>query len=236
MPVATLTTQFLSTLPAFIPSTGAVSYFDTEIKGFMLEYRAAGSGTYYYRYRDGMGKVRMSRICRMNDLPLADVRAKAHAIKLLVSEGGDPIMERHRFKDTPTFADFVQDRYLPYAKVKKRSWATDECVLRLHLIPIFGAVRLDRITRSEVIAMHHEARNKGYAAGTCNRMLVLMKFLFNCAIRWDILPGQANPCVGVEAFVDNGARERYLTEEEAKALFEELARNGNVQVARVVAR
>ena len=235
MPVQTLTTQFLTTLPACEPLVGCTSYFDTELKGFMLEHRVGGGGTYYFRYRDHQNKVRMSRIGRIGDIALPDARAKAHAIKMLVTEGGDPIVERHRFKDVPTFAEMVRDRYIPFVKIKKRSWETDECVLRLHLLPCFGEFRLNRISRSDVVAMHHAAKTKGYAAGTCNRMLVLLKYIFNCAIKWDILPAQANPCAGVEPFDDNGARERYLTHDEAKQLFTELGSNANVQVARVVA-
>ncbi len=235
MPVQTLTTQFITTLPTCQPLAGAVAYFDTEIKGFMLEHRASGGGTYYLRFRDAANKVRMSRIGRVLDMPLVDARAKAHAMKQMVNDGGDPLVERHRFRDVPTFAELVQDRYLPYIKIKKRSWETDECLLRLHLVPCFGEFRLNRITRSDVVAMHHAAKVKGYAAGTCNRMLVLLKFIFNCAIRWDILPTHSNPCVGVEPFDDNGARERYLSQAEAKSLFDELGRNANVQVGKVVA-
>jgi integrase len=235
MPVQTLTAQFLTTLPGCAPPTGSVAYFDTEIKGFMLEHRAGGGATFYFRYRDADAKLRMNHISRVDDMALADARAKAHAMKAMVTEGGDPKVERHRFRDTPTFAALVQDRYLPYVKMRKRSWATDECMLRLHLLPHFGDFKLNRITRSDVEAMHHKAREQGYAAGTCNRMLVLLKFIFNCAIRWDILPPQANPCARVEPFEDNGARERYLTQEEVKSLFLELARNANVQVGRVVA-
>ena len=235
MPVHTLTTQFLSTLMPAGPISGSVSYFDTEIKGFMLEHRAGGGATFYFRYRDATRRMRMNHIGRLGRVALVDARAKAHSMQQMVGEGGDPVVERHRFRDVPTLAELVQERYLPYVKVRKRSWGTDECMLRLHLLPYFGEFRLNRITRSDVEAMQQEARAKGYAAGTCNRMLVLLKFIFNCAIRWDVLPSGANPCAGVEPFEDLGARERYLTQAEAHSLFEELASNGNVQVTQVVA-
>ena len=235
MPVHTLTTQFLSTLSAAGPASGSVCYFDTEIKGFMLEHRAGGGATFYFRYRDATRRVRMNHIGQLKRIALADARAKAHAMRQMVGEGGDPMVERHRFRDVPTLAELVEERYMPYVKMRKRSWETDECMLRLHLLPHFGEFRLNRVTRSDVVAMHHELRQKGYAASTCNRMLVLLKFIFNCAIRWDILPSGANPCVGVEPFEDRGARERYLTQAEAHRLFEELASNGNVQVTQVVA-
>lgn len=61
-----------------------------------------------------------------------------------------------------------------------------------------------------------------------------MKFIYNCAIRWDILPPKSNPCDGVEPFEDHGARERYLTTEEVQRLFDELDTNRNVQVGQVI--
>jgi len=234
MPTQALTAEFLATLPGREPASGAVSYFDTEIKGFLLEHRTSGGATYYFRYRDAASKVRMHRIGRTEDIGLSDARAKAHKMRQMVIEGGDPKVESHRFKDVPTFGDFVRDRYLPYANTRKRSAWMDESLLRNHLLPLFGEFRMNRVTRSDVVTMHHEAKIKGYAAGTCNRWLVLMKFIYNCAIRWDVLPADGNPCKGVEPFEDNGARERYLTQEEVGRLFDELDTNRNVQVAQVI--
>lgn len=235
MPVQTLTSLFMSSLPTTGPVKGSVCYFDTEIKGFLLEHRAGGGATYYFRYRDSYRRVRMVHIGRMSQMTLADARGKANAMRKMMVEGGDPMVERHRFRDLPTLAELVHDRYLPYVRLRKRSWETDDCMLRNHLLPHFGEFRLDRITRSDVVNLHQTMREKGYAAGTCNRALVLLKFIFNCAIRWGILPASANPCSGVESFEDRGARERYLTQAEAFRLFDELIRNDNAQVARVVA-
>jgi hypothetical protein len=65
MPVQTLTNQFLSTLPSIVPPKGAVSFFDTGIKGFILEHRTSGGATYYFRYRDAAQRLRMARIGRL---------------------------------------------------------------------------------------------------------------------------------------------------------------------------
>ncbi|MDP1607468.1 MAG: tyrosine-type recombinase/integrase [Rhodocyclaceae bacterium] len=234
MPAQALSAEFMATLPCREPASGAVSYFDTEIKGFLLEHRASGGMTYYFRYRDASAKVRMHRVGRADEVSLADARAKAHKMRQMVAEGGDPKLESHRFRDVPSFGTFVAERYLPYAKTRKRSWKTDEIMLRNHLLPVFAELRMNRVTRSDVVAFHHAVKEKGYAAGTCNRMLVLMRFIYNCAIRWDILPTTGNPCVGVEPFEDNGARERYLSQEEVGRLFDELDTNRNVQVGQVI--
>ena len=234
MPTQALTCEFINSLSGREPTTGAVNYFDTEIKGFLLEHRASGGATFYFRYRDAAGKVRLNRIGRADETAVSDARAKAHKMKQMVAEGGDPKVESHRFKDVPTFGDFVAERYLPYAKTRKRSWDTDETMLRNHLLPVFAELRMNRITRSDVVAFHHVVFDKGYAAGTCNRMIVLMKFIYNCAIRWDVLPPKSNPCDGVEPFEDHGAKERYLTSQEVRRLFDELDTNRNVQVGQVI--
>jgi integrase len=49
-----------------------------------------------------------------------------------------------------------------------------------------------------------------------------------------VLPKDTNPCNGVEPFEDNGARERYLTQDEVQRLFDELDSNPNKQVAQVI--
>jgi integrase len=233
MPTQALTADFLATLSQRTPEEGCVNYFDTEIKGFLLEHRSTGGATFYFRYRDASSKLRLSRIGRSNEISASDARAKAHQLKKMVSEGGDPKLEQNRLKEVPTLESFIVNRYLPYVKARKRSWQTDETLLRLHLLPAFGQHRLNRISRSDVIDFQRKAQTKGYAPGTCNRMIVLLKFVFNCAIRWDVL-FHTNPCNGVPMLEDCSTTERYLTAQEANKLFLELEANRNTQVGQVI--
>ena len=232
MPIALISEAFIASLK---PSADArrVDYFDAEIKGFILEVRPA-SLTYYFRYRDAQRKVRQMQVGKHPELKVSDARAKAYALKQLLKEGGDPAKEGVRNTQAPLFVEFIRQKYLPYAKVSKRSWRTDECVLRNHLVPRFGDVRLNRITQATVQEMLFEGKQEGYAVGTCNRWLVLMRSILNLAIRWDLLSEGANPTRHVDCFEDNGARERYLTEEEVGRLFAEIERNRNTQVGQVV--
>ena len=234
MPTTMLSNELVRSLPGLVNPRRPVCFFDTETKGFMLEVRPSGGATYYFRYRDAASRIRLNRIGRLEDLTLADARSQAHKMRKMVDEGGDPKLESHRFKDIPSFAEFIRDRFIPHVKIRKRSWRTDEVVIRLHLMPRFGALRLNRVTRADVVSFHHDLSLKGYAAGTCNRILVQLKFIFNCAIRWDILPPLSNPCVGVELLEDPGGEERYLNEEEVGRLFAELDRNRNLQVAQII--
>jgi integrase len=209
-------------------------YFDTEIKGFLIEHRQTGNGTYYFRYRDAGRTVRLSRIGTLGEISLADARAKAHAMSRMVREGGDPKLESQRFKAAPTFDSFVAERYMPYARARKRSWNTDDTILRNHVLSVLSGVRMNRISRSDILSLHQTLFEKGYAAATCNRVIVLIKFIYNCAIRWEVLPPGSNPCDGIDPFDDHGARERYLTPQEVQRLFNELDGNRNVQVGQVI--
>lgn len=196
--------------------------------------RYSGGATYYFRYRDGAGKLRFCNLGRVNEVALADARAKAHKMLMLVNDGGDPKFERHRFRDVPGMADFVHEHYLPYVRIRKRSWITDERLLINHVLPVFGQLRMNRVVRSDVVAFQHGLLERGYAPGTCNRILVVLKYVYNCAIRWDVLPLGGNPCDGVRMFEDDGACERYLTADEVRRLFAELDANRNVQVAQII--
>jgi integrase len=235
MPIQTITLSLLSSINLEKnPPKRVVCYFDTEIKGFCLELRPSGGMTYYFRYRDHAKVVRLIKIGRVEEIDLSAARVKAYDIKALINEGGDPKVEYARLLSFPTFGEFIAERYLPFIKVRKRSAWMDETLLRNHLLPIFSAYRLNRIKRADIIKMHHAAKAKGFADGTCNRWLILMRFIFNCAIRWELLPLDANPCKGVELFADNGARERYLTAEEVGRLFEVLDSRANDQLAKIV--
>ena len=234
MAIQNLTTAFITTLEQN-PPPRRTEYCDTELTGFFLEYRSRGKGTYYFRYRDRTGRTRQQRLGKLSDTPVADARVRAHQLQQTINAGDDIQQSAHSHREIPTLRTFVSDRYLPYVKEHKRSWDTDETNLRLHLLPAFGEKPMDRITRAEVTALHQRLKQQGYAAGTCNRILVLLKFVFNCALRWEILPSSSvNPCVGVTPFADHGARERYLTDGEVKRLLAVLDTTRQTMVAQIV--
>lgn len=233
MPSCALTSELLAGLPLRVPRRGSVNYFDTETKGFMLEHRASGGATWYFRYRDAGGVVRQQRIGAYPELPLAQARVRALQMRERVDAGQAPQEVVRPVVALPTLAEFVASRYLPYVQSRKRSWALDEVLLRLHVLPGMGNKRLDEISRHDVLTMHETLRQGGYAAGTCNRVPVLVKYVFNCAIRWEVLE-KNNPCANVPLFEDRGARERYLSPDEVQRLFAELDRSPQPQIGQII--
>ncbi|MEP5375930.1 MAG: site-specific integrase, partial [Hyphomicrobiales bacterium] len=103
----------------------------------------------------------------------------------------------------------------------KRSWKTDECLLRVHLIPAFGTNHLDEITKNDVIKYRQAALDSGAKPGTVNRRLILMRYIFNLAVRdWEVPGVPRNPTHGVALLEENNKKERYITEEELKRLYD----------------
>ncbi len=233
MPTALISESFIANLDQLEPGK-RIDTFDAEIKGFILEYRHPRKLSFYFRYRDTLRRVRQIQLGKHPALSVSDARAKAHQCKAVVKIGGDPQHVAARLQPAALFGDFIREKYLPHAQATKRSWSTDECLLRNHLLPRFSAVRLNCISLAMVQAMMLEGRKAGYTAGTCNRWLVLLRYIFNLAIRWELMPEGSNPTRNVDLLQDNGARERYLTSEEVRSLFEEIERNRNTQVGQVV--
>ena len=116
----------------------------------------------------------------------------------------------------PTFADFAQHEYLPYAKAHKRSVAGDLSKLRVHLLPRFGTKHLHEIAFRD-IQTYHSQMKVSHCAATANRHLSLLSKLFSCALQWGYL--QRNPCKGVQKFTENNAGQRFLSIDEISRLY-----------------
>jgi integrase len=132
----------------------------------------------------------------------------------------------------PTLAEFAYERYLPYVKGYKRSWQKDESILKHHIIPRFGRLHLDEITTRDVSLFHLSLPSKGYAPGTANCILVLLRYMFNLARKWDF--DLKNPATGISKLEENNIQQRYLNPEETQRLYGCLQESGNTQLKYIV--
>jgi integrase len=160
---------------------------------------------------------------------VSQARRKARAVLAEAILGSDPQKERQELRSIPTLAEFVRDSYMPYAKNVKRSWQTDETILRIHILQKFGAHRLDQISDQGIAELLFRMRDQGYASGTTNRVLVLLRFIFNLAKKWGAPGAAKNPTAGLKTAPDV-CRERFLTHDEARRLLSVLDSDEN-QVA-----
>jgi len=212
-----------------------VDLFDTDCKGLVLETRIAGGKTFYLRYQDARGRTRQLRLADATDVSLSQAKALADKARNRIAMGEDPKHEKSVAKSVPKFGEFIEERYLPYIKGYKRSWETDVSYLRNHILPAFGKKYMDEITAPEIIAFHHNIRTKGYAEGTANRLLILLRFAFNLAVKWELAGVKLNPTKGVTLFEDlAGKKERYLSKEEAQRIFEAVRNSDNPRLQHIV--
>ena len=128
-------------------------------------------------------------------------------------------------RDTFNLDGFVSSVYLPYIRLRKRSWRVDERIARQHLSPVFGARELADIQRHEVEGWLHGLSSGGLAPATCNRILAVFKTICSLAVMRGLLPAGQSPCAGVSPFKIHTQRERYLSRDEARRLMRALEKS-----------
>ena len=208
--------------------------FDSNCKGFMLEVRATGGRTYYLRYQDKRGRTRQLRLASEQDISLQQARKLAEQKKNMIALGQDPCEEKEQTKKVPTFAQFIADQYMPYVKSYKRSWDTDMSLLKNHLLPRFGTRYLDEITRQDIVKMHADRKASGAAPGSANRLLIMMRYIFNLTLKWEVPGIKVNPCKDIPLMEENNKMERYLSADEAERLYGAVCKSENTMLKYIV--
>jgi integrase len=212
-----------------------VEFCDTDFSGFYIEVRATsqGEGTYYLRYKNDRGKTSHLKIAKSTELTLSQARKKAKEVKAeILLAGFDPRAEVKKARQIPTFAEFIKERYIPYVKVRKRSWETDVSLLKNRMLPAFGKYSLDEITRDQINSFHLNLIEKEKLAyGTADRNLTLIKYVFNLAVEWEVI--EHSPAARVKLFKVDSKKERYLNEDELAKLVHVLQTDNNRAVCLV---
>ena len=124
-----------------------------DLNGLFLLVESGGSRRWVQRIVI-QGKRRDLGLGGYPAIGLAEARALALANKALVTAGRDPLAERHR-ANVPTFRDASKKVYeanLPRWRNGKHTvnwWGS----LERHAFPVIGDVKVDRIRRSDVLAV-----------------------------------------------------------------------------------
>ena len=215
------------------PGARKIGFFDASLGGFLLEVRSSGGKTFYQRYRDAHGRERQFKIGAAHVLTVAQARRKARAVLAEAALGGDPQQERQELRSIPTLAEFARNSYLPYAKNVKRSWKTDETILRLHIVRKIGGLPLDQIANQAIADLLRRMQDAGYASGTTNRVLVFIRHMFNLASKWGVPSAGKNPTAGLKTAPD-ACHERFLTPQETQRLLLALDADENQIAGRAI--
>ena len=163
--------------------------WDTEITGFGCKVTPAGRKVYILQYRtegqDSRKAPKRITLGKHGDIT-ADKARKLAARALLKVKGGDDPRQFRQSEADPTvamLADRFLNEYLPNKKrpPRERTVASYESLLRCHIVPHLGDLRLDELTVADVEALHVSLRDTPYVA---NRTLVVLQQALDQAEAW----------------------------------------------------
>lgn len=108
------------------------------------------------------------------------------------------------------------DRWLEAlkAKVETRTYEAKESLVRVHLKPRVGGVRLAKVNGLHVEALAAELRNHGVKPWATRHAVDALDYALNYAVKLRLIP--ANPCRSVEKPKPKAAEVTFLTPEQAR--------------------
>jgi integrase len=98
-------------------------------------------------------------------------------------------------------------------------------------LPLLGSHYVDLIRAEPIVAIVERMRDRGYATGTTNRIVIVLRHIFNLARKWRVPGVTENPTAGINLAPDVN-RERFLSLEEAQRLIASIEQDENQVAAR----
>lgn len=233
MPVVKLNADFLKSKLHCPPDKRRVEWVSDDRSGLYIECRntSPGVGTYYWRTKID-GKTKHFKIGSTDVVTLADAKNKVIELKAeVLSTGSDPRNDQKSRSETPTFSTFFTDDYLPVAKSRKRTWSKDLELFNHRLKDAFGDVRIDKITRQQIVTLHRGIKEAGFKGATADHALKLIRQILNLALDYGVI--DSNPAAGIKQFNDPNQVEHYLSDEQLKKLLQVLNTDPNRTVCQI---
>lgn len=225
--VITFTQKRLSLLAT--PVGKRVAYRDKTLQGFQLVIYPSGVKSFFVYKRIGKRPERVF----VGNWPLMDVeeaRRKAQEILGKIAAGEFVLPKQVAACPAPasimSFGELFAKYLEIHAKPRKKTWAEDERQYRVYL-KHWAKRPINSITKLEVTELHQSLGDK-HGHYQANRVLALVKSVFEKARDWDLLFG-SNPCSATEKF-EEVARERFLQSDELGRFFSALNEESNTTI------
>lgn len=233
--MATLKLTDKAVLAAKAPSGERLELWDEQTPGLCLRVSDKGKKVWVYRYRTPDG--------RQPRLTLGDysgahgvrwARDEVESLRVDIRKGADPAAERKKARlaaksqAIKTFDDLAdayllameRGEWMPRNKRQRARTIEDERgILRRHVRPALGKLRLEDIDRPTVRRLLRAMAQRGIGAQT-NRTHAVIRQAFSYAMGEERVT--FNPAVGFLAVVQQKPRTRTLTDEELRALWNTL--------------
>lgn len=212
------------------PKENRVYHYDSKQPGLALCITPAGTKTFYV-YRKIHGKPERVRLGAWPEMNVAEARTAAAAVMGTIANGNDPNAAARAKRKSPTFQEMFDEFVELPARTKAKRPRSAKTVKDYRLqfngyLAEWHHRKLSTMTKVEVEKLHNKlAADSGKY--TANRVLALVKALFNTAIDCGYLT--ANPAARVRGFEEE-TRERFLTEAELPKFFAAVEEERSVTV------
>ena len=193
---------------------------DGYLPGLYLIVHPTGAKSWAVRYRHHG----QSRKFTLGGYPLLDLKAAresgAKALRA-AAEGRDPGQERAQARASqPDSIESVAQQFIERhvrRHNRPKTIRETERALRLHVLPYWRGRSANSISRRDILDVLDRVVDGG-APIAANRVLAATRKLFNWAVSRDILA--SSPCEGVKPPSAETARDRVLTDEELRAVWQ----------------
>jgi integrase len=209
-----------SVVDAAKPRDTAFELRDTQVAGFLCKVTPAGRKVFMVGYRTRSGQRRKPAIGTYGELTVHQARDIAQDWLSEVRKGGDPsgerIAARHAYSVSELCDRFISEyseRHNKRSTVKSNRQFIDG-----RIKPNLGSRKVEDVSRADITAL---MKKYAYGPTSANRMLSLLRKMFNCAEVWQIRSEGTNPCRLIPKFPENG-RTRLLTDDEVRRIFQAL--------------
>ncbi|MDH4981235.1 site-specific integrase [Hyphomicrobium sp. D-2] len=208
---------------------------DARLPNLYLIIQPGGARSWAVRYRTG-GRTRKYTLGPYPRIELADARRLARDALQAVDEGRDPAQEKRIVRSE---AGLAGDKRFPalakefvarYAKPRNRRWKESARLIGLRYDEDGGASVIkgsvadkwshrpvDQIKKREVVAALDTIADRGHGCTALHTLTALRKF-FNWLVERDVI--EASPCSGVKPPVPAKERDRVLSDDELRALWQ----------------
>jgi integrase len=165
-------------------------------------------------YRDSPSKVEARTWGEEREHHVKALARQGHALAAIRRAlRGENVNEASR---VPTLAEF-QDRFLTYSEVnnKPSTVYAKRWVLKLHLSPFFGAMKLDDIGPARIEEFKAKKLAEGLSKKSINNHLTALRKLLNLAVEWEVI-GRAPKVKGFRFKNDFISEDHFLSFDEAE--------------------
>ena len=200
-------------------ASGRFEIFDARLPGFCLRVTARGKKTFALMYRFAGRQERLT-LGRYPTLSLARAREKVDAALRSVEAGVNPAEEKRSRRTEHILCGTVRgvaDDYIErHAKRNTRSWRETKRLLDLYLLPGFGDLKIELLTRRMIRDLVDDVVDQGKPV-QANRVLVAVHAMLAWAVEREII--ELNPASGIKKPTRERERERVLSDDELRAVW-----------------